>query len=144
MNYERFKRNAPHTHHILPYVKHSTHRRKHPVIYIWFNSFSALNSLSNVRSGQSWRDSRESESSGRKTIIKLEIEQFNFFHDSAFHVNPDTVPDPGFWCPKIEKNNSWKKIYLFLTKNVIYLTLNLLKWRPSWRSLQLWKKTSGT
>jgi hypothetical protein len=28
-------------------------------------------------------------------------------------VNPNPDPDPGFWCPKIEKNSSWKNWSFF-------------------------------
>ncbi len=55
--------------------------------------------------------------------------------------DPKADPEPGLWWPKIEKIYSWK-LFIFLIKNCIYLSLNPPKGRPSyWRSLQPSKKS---
>jgi hypothetical protein len=69
--------------------------------------------------------------------------------DSAFQVNPDTDPDPGFWWPKTEEKKSSKKFFfLFWSKIAIYLSIGHHKgplsyrrslW-PSKENVQLFKK----
>jgi hypothetical protein len=64
--------------------------------------------------------------------------------DPAFQVNPDTEPDPdpvriqGFDDQKLKKKIQLKFFYIFFcSKIAIYLSLGLLKGRPSYmRSLQ--------
>ncbi len=55
--------------------------------------------------------------------------------------DPDPVPNPGFWWPKLEKNLQLKKIGYFFIKIEIWLSLDLHKGRTSYRrSLQPSKK----
>jgi hypothetical protein len=52
---------------------------------------------------------------------------------SSIQEKPDTDVDPGFDDQKLKKKMQLKYFFVFLLKIALYLTLSLLKGRPSYR-----------